>query len=88
MSPQLFQKMASISLLEDMFPELSGNQLKVCILYAMSASYDAIAQNCHISTETARTYLKRSIRKLNLEGYDALRSAVLMRAFFLIISKR
>ncbi|WP_395224912.1 helix-turn-helix transcriptional regulator [Salmonella sp. SKLX107313] len=88
MSPQFFQKLASVSLLGDIFPELSDNQLKVCILYAMGASYDSIAQNCHISTETARTYLKRSIRKLNLEGYDALRSAVLMRAFFLIISKR
>ncbi|MBL2691863.1 conjugal transfer protein TraA, partial [Klebsiella pneumoniae] len=28
-----------------MFPELSTNQLKVCVFYAMGVPYDAIAQN-------------------------------------------
>ncbi len=81
MSPQLIQKLPAITLLEGMFPELSTNQLKVCVFYAMGVPYDAIAQNCRLSPETVRTYLKRSLKNLNLEGYDALRSAVLMRTF-------
>ncbi|EFN7664757.1 conjugal transfer protein TraA [Escherichia coli] len=66
-----------------MFPELSTTQLKVCVFYAMGVPYDAIAQNCRLSV---RTYLKRSLKKLNLEGYDALRSAVLMRTFVFMIN--
>lgn len=31
MSPQLIQKLPAITLLEGMFPELSTNQLKVCV---------------------------------------------------------
>lgn len=31
MSPQLIQKLLTITLLEGMFPELSTNQLKVCV---------------------------------------------------------
>ncbi|MLS61651.1 helix-turn-helix domain-containing protein [Salmonella enterica subsp. enterica] len=65
-----------------MFPELSTNQLKVCVFYAMGVPYDAIAQNCRLSPETVRT----SLKNLNLEGYDALRSAVLMRTFVFMIS--
>lgn len=76
----------TITLLEGMFPELSTNQLKVCVFYAMGVPYDAIAQNCRLSPETVRTYLKRSLKNLNLEGYDALRSAVLMRTFVFMIS--
>ncbi|ECB5156732.1 conjugal transfer protein TraA, partial [Salmonella enterica subsp. enterica serovar Infantis] len=49
-----------------MFPELSTNQLKVCVFYAMGVPYDAIAQNCRLSPETVRTYLKRSLKNLNL----------------------
>ncbi|HID5993014.1 TPA: helix-turn-helix transcriptional regulator [Escherichia coli] len=64
----------------------STNQLKVCVFYAMGVPYDAIAQNCRLSPETVRTYLKRSLKNLNLEGYDALRSAVLMRTFVFMIS--
>lgn len=75
MSPQMIQKLPAITLLEGMFPELSTNQLKVCVFYAMGVPYDAIAQNCRLSPETVRTYLKRSLKNLNLEGYDALRSA-------------
>lgn len=86
MSPQLIQKLPAITLLEGMFPELSTNQLKVCVFYAMGVPYDAIAQNCRLSPETVRTYLKRSLKNLNLEGYDALRSAVLMRTFVFMIS--
>lgn len=52
----------------------------------MGVPYDAIAQNCRLSPETVRTYLKRSLKNLNLEGYDALRSAVLMRTFVFMIS--
>ncbi len=44
MSPQLIQKLPAITLLEGMFPELSTNQLKVCVFYAMGVPYDAIAQ--------------------------------------------
>ncbi|EPE1862973.1 helix-turn-helix transcriptional regulator, partial [Escherichia coli] len=29
--------------MEGMFPELSTNQLKVCVFYAMGVPYDAIA---------------------------------------------
>lgn len=83
MSPQMIQKLPAITLLEGMFPELSTTQLKVCVFYAMGVPYDAIAQNCRLSV---RTYLKRSLKKLNLEGYDALRSAVLMRTFVFMIS--
>lgn len=86
MSPQMIQKLPAITLLEGMFPELSTNQLKVCVFYAMGVPYDAIAQNCRLSPETVRTYLKRSLKNLNLEGYDALRSAVLMRTFVFMIS--
>ena len=86
MSPQLIQNLPAITLLEGMFPELSTNQLKVCVFYAMGVPYDAIAQNCRLSPETVRTYLKRSLKNLNLEGYDALRSAVLMRTFVFMIS--
>lgn len=82
MSPQMIQKLPAITLLEGMFPE----QLKVCVFYAMGVPYDAIAQNCRLSPETVRTYLKRSLKNLNLEGYDALRSAVLMRTFVFMIS--
>ena len=67
MSPQLIQKLPAITLLEGMFPELSTNQLKVCVFYAMGVPYDAIAQNCRLSPETVRTYLKRSLKNLNLE---------------------
>ncbi len=49
MSPQLIQKLPAITLLESMFPELSTNQLKVCVFYAMGVPYDAIAQNCRLS---------------------------------------
>ncbi len=45
MSPQMIQKLPAINLLEDMFPELTTNQLKVCVFYAMGVPYDAIAQN-------------------------------------------
>ncbi|EOU49430.1 TPA: conjugal transfer protein TraA [Escherichia coli] len=83
MSPQMIQKLPAITLLEGMFPELSTTQLKVCVFYAMGVPYDAIAQNCRLSV---RTYLKRSLKKLNLEGYDALRSAVLMRTFVFMIN--
>lgn len=83
MSPQMIQKLPAITLLEGMFPELSTNQLKVCVFYAMGVPYDAIAQNCRLSV---RTYLKRSLKNLNLEGYDALRSAVLMRTFVFMIN--
>ncbi len=31
MSPQMIQKLPAITLLEGMFPELSTNQLKVCV---------------------------------------------------------
>lgn len=86
MSPQMIQKLPAITLLEGMFPELSTNQLKVCVFYAMGVPYDAIAHNCRLSPETVRTYLKRSLKNLNLEGYDALRSAVLMRTFVFMIS--
>ncbi|EPB0396119.1 TPA: conjugal transfer protein TraA, partial [Escherichia coli] len=55
MSPQLIQKLPAITLLEGMFPELSTNQLKVCVFYAMGVPYDAIAQNCRLSPETVRT---------------------------------
>lgn len=82
----MIQKLPAITLLEGMFPELSTNQLKVCVFYAMGVPYDAIAQNCRLSPETVRTYLKRSLKNLNLEGYDALRSAVLMRTFVFMIS--
>ncbi|HHJ2853669.1 TPA: conjugal transfer protein TraA, partial [Escherichia coli] len=34
MSPQMIQKLPAITLLEGMFPELSTNQLKVCVFYA------------------------------------------------------
>lgn len=44
MSPQMIQKLPAITLLEGMFPELSTNQLKVCVFYAMGVPYDAIAQ--------------------------------------------
>ncbi len=37
MSPQLIQKLPAITLLEGMFPELSTNQLKVCVFYAMGS---------------------------------------------------
>ncbi|HHV8383362.1 TPA: helix-turn-helix transcriptional regulator [Escherichia coli] len=83
MSPQMIQKLPAITLLEGMFPELSTTQLKVCVFYAMGVPYDAIAQNCRLSV---RTYLKRSLKNLNLEGYDALRSAVLMRTFVFMIN--
>nr|QWP89380.1 hypothetical protein IHCLGBEB_00183 [Escherichia coli] len=33
MSPQLIQKLPAITLLEGMFPELSTNQLKVCVFF-------------------------------------------------------
>lgn len=82
MSPQMIQKLPAITLLEGMFPELSTTQLKVCVFYAMGVPYDAIAQNCRLSV---RTYLKRSLKNLNLDGYDALRSAVLMRTFVFMI---
>lgn len=75
MSPQMIQKLPAIHLLEGMFPELTTNQLKVCVFYAMGVPYDAIAQNCRLSPETVRTYLKRSLKNLNLDGYDALRCA-------------
>lgn len=54
MSPQMIQKLPAITLLEGMFPELSTNQLKVCVFYAMGVPYDAIAQNCRLSPETVR----------------------------------
>ena len=50
MSPQMIQKLPAITLLEGMFPELSTNQLKVCVFYAMGVPYDAIAQNSRNGT--------------------------------------
>lgn len=73
--------------LEKSFPELSKKQLEVSILYALGASYDVIAECCHLSPETVRTYLKRSTKNLNIEGYDALRTAILLRSFLFLINK-
>ncbi len=87
MSPQLIQKLPAITLLEGMFPELSTNQLKVCVFFTQWVFLTTpLLQNCRLSPETVRTYLKRSLKNLNLEGYDALRSAVLMRTFVFMIS--
>lgn len=73
--------------LEVAFPELSKKQLEVSTLYALGASYDVIAESCHLSPATVKTYLKRSTKSLNLESYDALRTAILLRAFLMVINK-
>ncbi len=87
MSPQLIQKLPVPSLCwKACFPSYQQTSLKSAFFYAMGVPYDAIAQNCRLSPETVRTYLKRSLKNLNLEGYDALRSAVLMRTFVFMIS--
>lgn len=39
MSPQMIQKLPAIHLLEGMFPELTTNQLKVCVFYAILYSH-------------------------------------------------
>lgn len=73
--------------LEGAFPELSKKQLEVSTLYALGASYDVIAESCHLSPSTVKTYLKRSTKSLNLESNDALRTAILLRSFLLVINK-
>ncbi len=73
--------------LEGAFPELSKKQLEVSTLYALGASYDVIAESCHLSPATVKTYLKRSTKSLNLESHDALRTAILLRSFLLVINK-
>lgn len=73
--------------LEVLFPELSPKQLEISTLYALGTPHDTIAKTCNVSTETVRTYLKRSIKALNLEGHDGLRTTILLRSFIHAINK-
>ncbi|MEI7307100.1 helix-turn-helix transcriptional regulator [Pectobacterium atrosepticum] len=72
--------------LQRVFPELSKKQLEVATLYAHGASYESIADICHISIETVRSHLKRCTKSMKLEGNEALRSVVLTRSYHLLIS--
>lgn len=76
-----------LDVLHEHFPELPQKQLQICILYSLGASYDTIAITCSVSVETVKVYLKRSIQKLNLDGYDSLRTAILLRAFLILLNK-
>ena len=67
-------------LLEGMFPELSTNQLKVCVFTQWVFLTTPLLRTVGF-LETVRTCLEASLKNLNLEGYDALRSAVLMQNF-------
>ncbi|WP_256737188.1 sigma factor-like helix-turn-helix DNA-binding protein [Enterobacter sp. SECR19-1250] len=75
-----------IDALQTVFPELSKKQLEVTTLYAHGATYESIAEICHISVETVRSHLKRSTKAMKLEGNDALRSVILIRSYHLMIS--
>jgi len=72
--------------LQGVFPELSRKQLEIVTLYAHGTAYDSIADICHISVETVRSHLKRSTKALNLQSNDAMRSVILTRSYFFMIS--
>lgn len=72
--------------LQSVFPELSKKQLEVVALYAHGTAYESIADICNISVETVRSHLKRSTKALNLESNEAMRSVILTRSYFLMLS--
>lgn len=75
-----------ITVLSDIFPELSEKQLKVAMLYAAGSSYESIAAICCISVETVRSQLKRSTKALNLKSNDSMRAVILLRTNLFMIS--
>ncbi len=71
MSPQMIQKLPAITV-EGISLELSTNQLKVQCFYAMGVPYDAIVlRTVGFLPKRYELRLKRSLKNLNLEGYDA-----------------
>lgn len=76
----------TIDALLSVFPELSRKQLEIVTLYAHGTAYESIADICNISVETVRSHLKRSTKALNLKSNEAMRSVVLTRSYFFMIS--
>lgn len=76
----------TIDALQSVFPELSRKQLEIVTLYAHGTAYESIADICNISVETVRSHLKRSTKALNLKSNEAMRSVVLTRSYFFMIS--
>ena len=76
-----------LDVLHEHFPQLPKKQLEICTLYSLGASYETIAISCNVSVETVRAYLKRSVQKLKLDGHEALRTAILLQAFLVMINK-
>lgn len=76
----------TIDALLSVFPELSRKQLEIVTLYAHGTAYESIADICNISVETVRYHLKRSTKALNLKSNEAMRSVVLTRSYFFMIS--
>jgi len=78
---------STIDAVHSVFPELSRKQFEIVVLYAHGTAYDSIADICHISVETVRSHLKRSTKALNLNSNEAMRSVVLTRSYYFMISK-
>ncbi|MEL7630923.1 hypothetical protein AAGW04_18270 [Pectobacterium aroidearum] len=77
----------SLDVLHKHFQALSRRQLEMCILHTFGVTKSTIADSYSITEEAVKQNIKRSVHKLELENSDALRAAILVSIFAIMINK-
>lgn len=80
-------KEQTINSIHQHFQELSRKQLEICLLHTLGTSKKKIAESYSISVDAVKQNIQRSVQKLELENSDALRTAILVLTFTLVINK-
>lgn len=80
-------KEQTVNIIHQHFQELSRKQLEICLLHTLGMSKKKIAQIYSISVDAVKQNIQRSVHKLELENSDALRSAILVLTFTIMINK-